>query len=320
MRPGALRPRVLWIGTTPSSELVTAHTTRQLNLQEASLSPLENHWAGVRAVLITPALGDAQIVHAHSDTLIIPALRHGAKVIVCAYLDDVPELFILRKSFPYPSRIQVFAKQVSEHEIAESIVRHDPGPPFDPLLEIVGGESLGLEEEILLRRAFHDCKRISLQQLPEGHTANVYCGYAIVKGSIVGPRPLPFFIKLGRLHKIVAERRHYSECANNYIPFYLRPNLDDSRFAEGYEKAVLVGNFVEHSEALIDVVRRGAGLPALSSLFENSLRGWRMQAYHSGTPFVTRPLAESMKGAIHGATKHWKLAQMDRRVFALIEY
>lgn len=313
MRPGALRPRVLWVGATPSSELVAALTARQLDLQEATQLSSGNHWAGVRAILAIPALGDARALRQYTDRLIIPALRHGAKVIAYAYLDDVNELSVWRKSFPYDPHIQVFARQVSEQKVAETIARHDPGPPFNPLLEVEGGESLDPEEDILLRRAFHDCKRILLQRIPEGRTANVYCGYVTVQGSIVGPRPLPFFVKFGRRHKIVSEHRHYSECADNYIPFYLRPNLDDSRCAEGYEKAVLVGNFVEHSESLIDVVRRGAGQAALSSLFENSLRGWRLQAYYSDTPIVTRPLAESMKGAIHGATKPWRLSQMDRR-------
>jgi hypothetical protein len=127
-------------------------------------------------------------------------------------------------------------------------------------------------------------------------------------------------LKFGRRYKIVSERRHYLDCANNYIPFYLRPNLDDSRFAEGCERALLVGNFVEHSESLVDVVRRGAGQPALSSLFENSLRGWRLQAYYSSTPIVTSSLAISMKGAIHGATKAWRLDEIDRRAAAAAQH
>ncbi len=313
MRPGALRSRVLWFGATPPAELGLALTSRRLDLQEAKQSQSANQWSGVRTVIAIPSLGNSELLHQHAADLIFPALQHGVKVIAYANLEDIDELAAWKKSVPYRDRIQVFARNVSTQDIAETIARHDPGPPYNPLLEVEGGGSLDAEEMILLRRAFYDCKRISLDQLPGGRTADVYCGYVVVQGSIVGPRPLPFFVKFGRRHKVILERRHYAECANNYIPFYLRPNLDDSRFAEGYDKAVLVGNFVEHSEPLIDVVKRGAGQAALSSLFENSLRGWRLQAYYSSAPVITSPIAVSMKGAIHGATKQWRLDQVDRR-------
>jgi hypothetical protein len=40
-----------------------------------------------------------------------------------------------------------------------------------------------------------------------------------------------------------------------------------------------VGNFVEHSESLLDVARRGDAQPVIYSLFDEALRGWRLQAY-----------------------------------------
>jgi len=40
-----------------------------------------------------------------------------------------------------------------------------------------------------------------------------------------------------------------------------------------------VGNFVEQSESLWAVAKRGAAQPVIYSLFDHALRGWRLQAY-----------------------------------------
>lgn len=313
MRPWPHRHRVLSVGTGEFiADLGTQLRQRQLELEETTRS--DHDWGPIRALVIAPSPGDMAPVQENAAGLIVPALQHGAKVVIVARLEDVDQLTAWKKCSGYGQVVQIVASSFESFKIAESIARHDPGPPFGPTVELQGAQSLSAEEQVLVRRAFYDCERVTLERLPQGNTANVYRGFALVKASVVGPRPLPFFLKFGRRSKIASERRHYVDCVVNYIPFYLRPNLDDTRFAEGCERALLVGNLVEHSESLFEAVKRGVGPAVLSSLFDNSLRGWRLQAYYLDTSVTTMPLALSMKGAVHGATKQRRLDQIDRRI------
>jgi hypothetical protein len=50
----------------------------------------------------------------------------------------------------------------------------------------------------------------------------------------------------------------------------------------GLTHGILVGNFVEQSESLWDVAKRGSAQPVIYSLFDEALRGWRLQAYVQG--------------------------------------
>jgi hypothetical protein len=220
MRPWPHRHRVLSLGAGELlADLGKELRQRQLELEEATRSG-DRDWGPVRAVVITPGPGDIALVQENAASLIVPAIQHGAKVVIVARLEDVDALTAWKKRSVHGQRVQILARTLEAFKIAESIARHDPGPPFSPTVELQGAQSLSAEDEILVRRSFYDCERLTLEELPQGNTADVYRGYALVKGSVVGPRPLPFFLKFGRRHKIISERRHYVECVDNYIPFF----------------------------------------------------------------------------------------------------
>jgi len=62
----------------------------------------------------------------------------------------------------------------------------------------------------------------------------------------------------------------------------------------GASEGILVGNFVEHSEPLWDVAKRGAPQEAIHSLFDHALRGWRLQAYEGHVQVRTGALITSL--------------------------
>lgn len=312
-RPALHRVRILSVGAPPSLELRQALQDRGIPHEPLADEAGVGTWSTVRGLLVLVPNDPEKFLNWWFRRLLVPALQHGAKVVVIAKLEDVPDVARWRKSKWRAADIEVLAADVSAQKVAEMLARHDPGPAFNATLAVDGENNLSDEEKILLRRAFHHCSRVSLEPIPVGRSGKVFCGFATIPDSRVGPRPLPFFVKFDKLYKIEREHKNYLDCAANYIPFHLRPNLDESRCASGHERAILVGNFIEHSESLAAVVRRGAGHAAISSLFENALRGWRLQGYQPQTTYPEVSIAMSMKGAIHPSTKRVKLEQIARR-------
>ena len=167
-----------------------------------------------------------------------------------------------------------------DYKVAQKIARHDPGPPLNPELEIrPRGIRLGKTVRLFMKRAFQDCKIIEIIKLREGHSASVYSVYSHREKSPVGPRPLPFFAKADDRDKIEKEYTNYEMFVFNFIPFNLRPQLESTRGIKGNKLSMLVGSFVEKSESLKETVHRGQASEAIYSLFDDTLRGWRMQKH-----------------------------------------
>jgi hypothetical protein len=214
------------------------------------------------------------------------AINYGVKIF--AIYDGSFEYGIVSKTIhdlnlEETIRPQIFtASQV--YRIAEDIARHDPGRYFDISLEIKSNEDGSVDKlssaaKFLLRRAFSDCVSIQIQRIPGGRAAtNVLSVHALYKGSLVGLRPLPFFAKIDKQHRVKREMDKYHEFAVHYIPFNLRPNLVKSRCILGFDYGIIVGNFVEQSETLLDAARRGHAQGPIYSLFDNALKGWRTQS------------------------------------------
>ena len=165
------------------------------------------------------------------------------------------------------------------HEIAERIARCNPGPAYNPFVEIKELLPCSLDEEtrLFLRRAFGDCQSVLIEPLSGGKSATVFSVHAVLSDSVAGPRPLPFFVKVDELKKINQELDKYQSFASHFVQFNLRPNLVETRTVLGMCRGMLVGNFVERSESLWDVAQRGIAQQALHSLFDDAMRGWRRQ-------------------------------------------
>jgi len=225
------------------------------------------------------------------------ALEHGCLVYLLAH-DDAVQAHLLEELRNYKGGhldeiIRSRTGQVEVHECAEVIARHRPGPYSNQSLDILP-DDLGLDAEaaFLVRRAFSDCATVVLESLTGGRSATTYAVHATLKASEVGPRPMPFFMKIDAASKILAERRCYELYASNHIPWYLRPNLEAQRCVTGTEKGVLVGSFVDGSHSLWQAILDGKGTRQIHALFEDTLMGWRSQAYRR------EPSTHSIAGAL----------------------
>ena len=165
--------------------------------------------------------------------------------------------------------------------LAEAIVRHDAGaaPRLDLRIAVPDHrEGLRHADRPLFERAFAQCSEITLVELGGGRSeARVFAVHMTIERSNIGAWPQPAFVKLDRRDKIAVEHDNYRSYAERFIPFGLRPNIDT--MIVGSEHSLLVGNFVDRSESLWDLARRNVAGEAITALLEETLGGWRDQAY-----------------------------------------
>lgn len=181
--------------------------------------------------------------------------------------------------------------------LAESVARHAAGPRPRMDLEIVvanGREPIRNADEPLFQRAFHHCRQVTLVELTGGRSgARVFAAHMTVDGSDAGMWPQPSFVKLDLRNKVAREYANYRDFAERFIPFGLRPNIHS--LVAGAERSLLVGDFVDRSESLWDLAQREVAAQAVTSLIDETLRGWRDQGY------ATDPVAGSLAVALRDA-------------------
>lgn len=297
------RSQLLWFGDGVPADLIAACDDRDLRLvRVASGQDLTNVWPNAQgAVVSLPEGAPCDVRAVLSERTLQQALWHGLQIIVLSDLGQVKAVKAHLGSLPYGGMPQVWTRALAMN-VAKALASHSAGAPWSSGVEIVGDEGLCEEDRVLVRRAFNDCTSVKLQQIDVGRSAAVFRAFAHLRDSRAGPRPLPFFVKLDRYPKIEREIGNYRSCTTLFVPFMNRPNLDDSRCALGAERGIIVGNFVENAESLPSLVSRGAAHGAITSLFDDALRGWRWQAYSSDKMF-TRPLIASLPGIKALATK-----------------
>lgn len=278
------RNLVYWFGLEPSAaeraefaqrnlrvELVKDGATPDFNLARAAVFC-------AKPPFVPSACGKLDVV--------TTALNHGLLVYLLAE-DDTTQAHLRSQvpaaawSGPLAPHLRARTGEMPPFECAEVIARHQAGPRAKSTLDIhlPPGVELSPERLFMIRRAFSDCSTVSLEPLSGGRSAAAYAVQARLVASAVGPRPLPFFMKLDSPEKIVAEEARYRDYATLHIPWYLRPNLDPARCLVGLEQGVLVGSFVGQSESLWEAVLDGRGPRYIHALFEETLMGWRSQAY-----------------------------------------
>ena len=136
---------------------------------------------------------------------------------------------------------------------------------------------LGRESTLLLRRAFEDCSEVHLEQMQDGLSGvSVFRAHAKVAGALVGKEWWSsYFVKIGARRKIAREFEKYQAYALRYIPFNLAPRLTLERCGLGARQGIIVGDFVEQSEALGDSAKKGRSAHALGTLFTRTMEAWR---------------------------------------------
>ncbi|MCK1707895.1 MULTISPECIES: hypothetical protein [unclassified Bradyrhizobium] len=274
------RPEVLWFGTPPAAETEREFRHRNLSLRCcATTAPVEPANACAAVFRFGADLPDdvLRAANAHARMLVDSGLR------IDLVADDDETMGRVQAGSKSVLKLPGVAARTDPppHSLAEKIARHDAGQRPHPGLQIeVAGkrEPLRDVDEILFQRAFAHCSRIVLEELTGGLSqARVFAVHMTVHTSNAGIWPQPDFAKLDRRDKIEKEHSNYLNFAKRFIPFGLSPNIHDQ--IVGAERSLLVGNFVDRSESLWNLARRNLSARAVTSLIEETLGGWRDQAY-----------------------------------------
>lgn len=289
------RPVVLWFGPDASGDLKREFSNRGLLLEKVSDTAKDQDLVRARgAVYVFEKATLAQSIERFTKTY-ERAIDHGLLIYLLAESDAVQgSIGNVLARMNGSARFHRRTQPVEPHDIAELCARFSAGRPHTTSLDIDGlpAGHLSEEDRFLLCRAFGDCSAIRLTPLAGGRSATVFSVQATFRDSRAGPRPLPFFAKLDEREKVATEIQKYETYATYHIPFNLRPNLDVGRCIHGARRGILVGNFVEKSESLWDVARKGMGSRCIHALFEDTLRGWRSQAVQ------TEPISASVASAL----------------------
>lgn len=289
------RPLVLVVGDIDGDELGVAQEAfarRGYRLQSTEKDDLLNQAGSMDSVILLPTLGrrgeQAATLEQYGSALLDADCRiyvrdaevSGADVLLNALSEGRLPVGYASGAFksldkePYWPRVEIFGHSTSWEELSQLVAKHPAGPSPSYDLEIVGG-AFSSSEELLVRRAFHDCSRVELEQMSEGMSGiSAYRAYASVQEAMLGPSPYPFFIKIGARGKIVSEVEKYRGNALAYIPFHLGPRLIEQRCGLGAQSGLLVCDLVSDCLCLKDCAKF-VGVPAIASLFNRTLKAWR---------------------------------------------
>jgi Ternary complex associated domain 9 len=283
------RTRVIWLGPPPSRSIVTEFSNRRLTLT-VSTPPLSDiDFLVSRAIIFSfdatrkgTSIGLVKDYAAraaeHGLLVVLHAKRKGEDRLFQGHVFDFPTINARFVDFPRP--IKQFSFRKPGHELAEMAARHPSGPPLKLDLVIHGKVPERETDVFLLRRAFSDCKAITVEPLARGFSgARVLAVYAEFPEGEVAPYPLPYFAKIDSCKHILQEYEAYDRFVTRYIPFSQRPNCEPKRCLLGLTDGILVGDFVDDSVSLSDVVQPNGARAIIHSLFDDALRGWRQQAF-----------------------------------------
>lgn len=150
--------------------------------------------------------------------------------------------------------------------------------PVDEKNEKKKGNNLNHGSELLLRRAFWDCKEVHLVAMTDGLSGvpvfRAFPEFALGQAGDGARGTRPYFVKIGDRKQIYDEYRNYVDYVGPYVPFHLGPHLVLERCCLGAEQGVIVGDLVDESESLRSCASDGRAALAIACLFNRTLHGW----------------------------------------------
>ncbi len=288
------RREVLWFGVEPERSISQEFENRRLALRvhdrNASLPPLGT----VTGAIFSFEKGNNDEVACSAKTYARSLLDYGIRIDLIA--PDDHWMGQVQKTLGQVVALPGVNVRTAPRpfEIAEGAARHSSGrrPRLDLQIVVADNrEPIRSADAPLFQRAFPECKKIVLVELTGGISgARVFAVHMTVDKSNAGVWPQPAFAKLDRRDKIEKEFQNYRQFGDAFIPFGLRPNVKD--VVVGTERSLLVGNFVDRSESLWDLARRNVAARAVTALVDETLGGWRDQAY------AQEPIAGSVADAM----------------------
>jgi hypothetical protein len=289
---GTKRTWIIWVGSAPSEYVSEEFERRNLGIRQLStLDEIRKFLSLSRAIVFCGANAEqAELLL----ELAADCVNYGLKLYSLSDDEAFQNNLLLRiwegygKAVNTPLSLWTKSSAVPGYELAQECLNHDPGPSPDgqisiepPLATLVAPGSVGVTQ-LLLSRAFYDCTKLDLYPLGGSFSgAAVFRVFATLKDGQQLRRPLPFYAKIAKKAKIQRELENYRDFVLGAIPFNLRPNPITERCVLPHQShvfGILVGNFVESSDALWEAAQRGRGTSPTYCLFDNALRGWRLDA------------------------------------------
>lgn len=208
------RNAVYWVGSPPTVEEQLEFERRNLVIRMLE-DDIIIDFNVARAIVYSASPPYLPVVMAEIGRL-RNALDHGLMVYLLA-ADDAIQAHLLRvvpdavRRAHLAMLVRSRTGSVPSFECAENIARHDAGRHANTNLQIQLPPNVHLDadQEFIVRRAFSDCTAVSLEPLSGGRSATTFFAQATLTASEVGPRPLPFFVKLDEAHKILIEVTNY---------------------------------------------------------------------------------------------------------------
>ena len=309
------RKRVAWLAIQPPAEGEAAFKERGFQVQQYSAAQLQDQafLMPLAAVIFTQREADLTGITQELQTHAQRLLDYDCRIIIRAFdrgdlhrqplriiANAVNRLRLWTVGLPPGEAVKLKMWQPTGHgepplpharlyglnvkwpDIANFITEHQPGPAPNANLVIVPDVEKGRlrpGHEVLLRRAFWDCTEVHLKPMDDGRSGvSVYCAHAELAEGQLGRWPLPYFVKIGERSKVFNEYLNYQDKVDPYIAFHLGPHLIRERCCLGANTGVIVGDFVDESESLIECARAGRAAPAIACLFDRTLVGWHRSA------------------------------------------
>lgn len=279
------RPKMLWFGRPPGENDFRETKNRDLTLEVVGAGALPDFRHARAAVFWAPDQ-HFELVAELLEANLVQAINEGLYLYIVVanegQLRDVEHVLVQLLPPGAPTdRHRLRIHPLGCHEVPNAALLHTPGPAANDELEILlsDGGNLRSDQQFLLRRAFSDCKSISLRLIPGGKSgALTFLVDATLATTLAGSRPQPYFAKLGEPQKLRDELSQYQIYAEHHIAWCLRPNFQPARCIYGVEQGILVGSFVQSSRSLWEAVRAGEGPLHIRTLFEETLADWRSEA------------------------------------------
>jgi hypothetical protein len=288
---------ILWYGEPPQPGLRTKLDTRGFRLlEEPDRSQIVDGLLAVTTVAVLCHTNDT-VDHELQGYRHLPRfIDHGVLVlIVVPRIDDfnrirTNQLSKIDSSFPWGDQEVLFLTDLIGNNF-DTIVAAPIVPKWHAcqIRRIGGIEALGEESELLLSRAFPRAEEIHIRELGGGFSkSRVFMAHEKRQGSSIAHWTQPKLVKIGRREKMEREIGNMI-AVSPFVPFELRPNLE--AYIKGFRKSILIADFVDRSEPLIDVARAGRAETAISNLFNRTLHTWRERAWAIG--LVNESLADA---------------------------
>lgn len=310
LKPGT-RKKVVWLGIDPPEDGRRAFEDRAFFVSTCTEDELRDHQfrAGLAAVVVSQnpekptriATQISEFVKALLDydcrVILRPAVRisDGEKFSFAGMITDAIESaklhtaglpenearklgdwFAKGNGEPPLPHAHYYDLEVPWPMIANFVAAHPAGPAPNTGLKILPA-TLQLNEstKLLFQRAFSNCKEVFLEPIDDGNSGiSVYRAFADLASGHLVSWPQPYFVKIGERKKIFIEYQNYVTVVDPYIPFHLGPHLIHERCALGADEGIIVGDFVDESESLLDCARDNRASSAIACLFNRTLSGW----------------------------------------------